>query len=184
MILQRTIRTGQPLVEPVTLDDAKAQLRVDTNDENALIESLIIAARERVESFTNRYFSQCTISQIWDRFPVGSDSFFLGLPDLVSIQSIKYLSENAEITMAGGDYVVDVGRGEIRPTTDWPVGYSIKIDLTVGNPAADCPVAIKQAILLFVSDFFEVRANLNPMQIYDNRTAIFLAQPYRVLMGI
>lgn len=42
----------QATVEPVTLDEAKFQLRVDDNDSDALIGALITAAREVVERQT------------------------------------------------------------------------------------------------------------------------------------
>lgn len=58
-------------VEPLTLAEAKVYLRVDTSDttDDALISSLIIAARKAVENFTGRRL----INQTWnfwlDRFP-------------------------------------------------------------------------------------------------------------------
>jgi len=42
-----------PALEPITLDYAKVFLRVDNDDEDALIADLIRAARERVEALTN-----------------------------------------------------------------------------------------------------------------------------------
>ena len=182
MILERTIRQTQPAAEPVTLAQARAQLRVDINDEDTLITALIIAARERVENYTNRYFAPCEITQIYSRFPAGVLPLGLGLPDLTAVNSIKYIFENTEITMAPADYVLDIERAEIRPVNGWPAGVSVKIDLEVGVTA--CPAPIVQAILLYVTDFFQVRGNLNPVQVYDNRAAVSLSQPYRVLMGI
>lgn len=41
-------------VEPVTLDEAKKHLRVEFNDDDALIEGLIVAARQWAEDFLNR----------------------------------------------------------------------------------------------------------------------------------
>jgi len=43
-----------PAVEPVTLDEAKAHLRVTIADDDGYIALLIPAARERVELFLRR----------------------------------------------------------------------------------------------------------------------------------
>lgn len=54
--------------EPVTLADAKAHMRVEISDDDALITGLVVAARERVELLTGRKL----ITQKWrlylDRF--------------------------------------------------------------------------------------------------------------------
>jgi len=58
-----------PAVEPVTLDEAKAHLKVDTTDDDALIATLISAARAKAEWHTGRAF----VTQGWtlwlDRWP-------------------------------------------------------------------------------------------------------------------
>ena len=50
-----------PAIEPVTLAEAKAHLKVDTTDDDTLITSLIAAARARAEWHTRRAF----ITQGW-----------------------------------------------------------------------------------------------------------------------
>jgi uncharacterized phiE125 gp8 family phage protein len=57
-----------PAAEPVTLAEAKAHMRVEINDDDALITGLLLAAREHVEDVTGRKL----ITQKWrlllDRF--------------------------------------------------------------------------------------------------------------------
>ena len=58
-----------PALEPVALADAKAHLRLDTDDDDELITAAIAAARVHVEAMTRR----CLIEQGWrvylDRWP-------------------------------------------------------------------------------------------------------------------
>lgn len=55
------VRTVEPTVEPVTLADAKLHLRVDVTDDDTLITSLIVAARQWCEEMTGRSF----VTQTW-----------------------------------------------------------------------------------------------------------------------
>jgi hypothetical protein len=57
--------TVQPTVEPITLIDAKAYLRVDGNDEDTVIAQLITRARAFGESVTHRALATQTIRQEW-----------------------------------------------------------------------------------------------------------------------
>ncbi len=63
-----TLLTG-PALEPVSLADVKAHLRVDHDDDDALLTAAIVAARVHVESATRRVL----IEQEWriylDRWP-------------------------------------------------------------------------------------------------------------------
>ena len=51
-----------PYAEPVHLDDAKLHLRVEVTDDDALIRTLIVAARNHAEIFTGR----ALVTQTWD----------------------------------------------------------------------------------------------------------------------
>lgn len=63
-----------PACEPVALDDAKNYLRVEIDDDDALITGLITAAREACEVFTNRSFINKGYIQTLDSFPYFADT--------------------------------------------------------------------------------------------------------------
>ena len=63
--------TTPPADEPVSLADARAHLRVDGTDEDALIGGLIVAAREYAEGFTGRRFVTTDMELTLEQFPAG-----------------------------------------------------------------------------------------------------------------
>ena len=64
-----TVQTSAPAVEPITLADAKAFLRIDTPDEDALIQSLIMTSRLHIEVALGLALIQQTWSCFFDRWP-------------------------------------------------------------------------------------------------------------------
>lgn len=64
----------QPLCEPISRVQAKNFLRVDLTDDDALIDSLIVAARELVETFTGRSMVNKTYLMTLDAFPYFVDT--------------------------------------------------------------------------------------------------------------
>jgi uncharacterized phiE125 gp8 family phage protein len=157
-----------PALEPVTLAEAKAHIRVDGNDEDALITSLITAAREYCEGFQNRSY----ITQTWglwlDSFP-SEDYIRIPLPPLQSVASIKYYgTDNAEYTMDAADYFVDdksePGRAVLAYNKTWPTtalrpanGVCIEFVAGYGDAASDVPQKAKQAILLLIGHWYANR---------------------------
>lgn len=78
-----------PAVEPVTLAEVKAQLRIDTDDEKALLEGYIQAAREDCEDFAGRSFVLREVEYILDRFPA-HDRIMLPRPPVAEVLSVEY----------------------------------------------------------------------------------------------
>ena len=64
-----SILTTPPLAEPLALADAKAHLRVTSSDEDAMISTLIIAARRHVEQATGLALITQGWSVFLDRWP-------------------------------------------------------------------------------------------------------------------
>ena len=93
-ISQRRIVLTAPSVEPVSLAEAKEQLRIDNSDSDTEIGLMISAARDAAEQFCNRYFAQAEIGIIFDSFLQADNLLFVPLPDLVSVDSITYLDDD------------------------------------------------------------------------------------------
>lgn len=104
MALKLTI---PPDVEPISLDEAKAHLRVDTSEDDELISSLITAAREFAEGFQNRSYTTQTWDLWLDHWP-SKGYISTPRPPLQYISSIKcYSPDNTEYTINPADYFAD-----------------------------------------------------------------------------
>jgi uncharacterized phiE125 gp8 family phage protein len=182
------VQLTAPASEPVTDAEASDHLRVDSGDEWALIASLIVAARQRAEAYTELAFVSRSFGMYLDRFPSGA--FRVPCAPLVSVESIKYYdANNVEQTLSPSDYYVDAisKPGRITPATSWPGTYSrpnaVSIVLTAGfGTPADVPQVIKQAMLLMIGDMHEhredtVAGNMSSLPV----TAEMLLRPFRLL---
>lgn len=160
-----------PTVEPVSLDEAKAHLRVDVEDENDQIRALITAARQYIETFTGRALCTQTWDLKLDAFPC-SDTLWLRKPPVSSVTSITYLdTANVSQTWSASNYLTDLPAGEqatfarITPAYGvvWPSTYSVINAVTVrfvcgyGATGATVPEGLRQAMKLMIGHLYGFR---------------------------
>lgn len=162
-----------PAAEPITLGEAKAWLRVEDEGEDALILSLITAARQHVESFTRRALATTGFTLKLDAFPCGNSSreILLPRPPLASVASITYLDLAGTVqTLNPAWYVSDgyaqPGRVFLRDAYDWPdteaVPNAVTIVYTAGYGAPTAiPSGLRVALRYLVAHFYENRTPLN-----------------------
>jgi len=166
MLKYSLTRAADPSVEPATLAEAKRHANVVASDDDDFITSLIIAAREQVESDTSR----ALITQTWrlKLHEFFADKFELPRPPLQSVSSIKYLDlDEAEQTLGATNYDVDTDRepGVIWRDEDatWPTisdevnAVTITFVAGYGDAASDVPARAKHAILLLVAHWYRSR---------------------------
>lgn len=136
----------------------------NVNIEDTLITNLITVARETCENITNRALATQTLTLSMDYFPPGN--IRLPRPPLVSVTSIKYRdSAGTDTTWAAANYIVDIAKepGEVSLAygieyplfTPYPTS-AVKIEYIAGY-TTDCPLCIKQAMLLLIAHFYENR---------------------------
>lgn len=156
-----------PVLEPVTLIEAKAQCRVDTADEETLITGYIAAAREYCEGIDWRAFLTQTI-ELWLEAWPATDKIELPRPPLQSVSKIEYYgTDDTKHTLATTVYGVDSNStpGAVRlkynqawPTTALRPYSAICVTYVAGWTAADSvPKTIKQAVQLLVGHWFDNR---------------------------
>lgn len=183
-------------VPPVTVDDAKHQLRLEQSDtsQDSELERLIAAATTSAENLTGRALIEQTWVASFDCFP--DAVIWLPRPPLIEITSIKYFDrEGAEQTLPANQYrelskAATYARGGIEPAfcTSWPVTADGKEVVTVtykagyGAAASDVPPDIQHAILLTVGSMYEHREDVvtGTIAIRMPQSAEHLLAPYRI----
>lgn len=122
---QGTIITVAPTIEPLSLDDAKVQLRIelDDSDQDMHVGSLIRDARTKVENDLGFPIMRQTRQTHLKCFPCGA--IWLGGGDAVAVSQVEYYDTAGVLqTLAPSAYVVDaVSRPAsvcAAPGTAWP----------------------------------------------------------------
>lgn len=182
-----------PVVEPVTTTELKAHLRVDGTDEDTLIASLGVAARQHVEEETRR----ALVTQTWvlklDEFPGSGDAEIrLPRPPLQSVTSVQYVDGNGDTqTWSSSLYVVDTadtpGNISLAYGESWPSTRAQKNAVTITyvagyGAASTVPDALKAAIKLLVGHYYVNREEAVTGTVVARLGAVdALLAPYRVL---
>ena len=156
-----------PTIEPLTLAEAKAQCRIDIDDDDTLIAGMIQAAREYCEAIDWRSYLTQTI-ELWLEAWPGDDEIELPLPPLQSVTSVEYYdTDDVKYTLTASDYYVDTisepGRVVLKNLKTWPTTSlrdynAICVTYKAGwTTQAAVPQAIKQAMLLLIGHWYENR---------------------------
>jgi uncharacterized phiE125 gp8 family phage protein len=155
-----------PALEPVSLAEAKAHLRLDGSDEDAYLTAAIVSARVHVEALTRRLL----IEQSWriylDAWP---RKRIVTLPPapLMSVDAVTvYDADGEPVVVDPEDYEADTvacpGRLVLLSPVPAAVGRAfngIEIDVTSGYGATsvDVPSPLRQAVMMLVAHFYEHR---------------------------
>ena len=164
----------QPAIEPVTLDEAKAHLRLDSSNDDAMLETYISSARRAIEQRTRTRLMTQTVELVRDDFPFCGADMSLEVGNVRSVDSVKYRdSEGDETTMPTDDYVavVDVSPAVVRYAgSRWPDvsddhPRSVRVRMTVGYAmTASVDRAIKNAVLMLTAHWYEHREPVTESQ--------------------
>lgn len=158
--------TTPPAVEPVSVETAKAWLRVSHFEDDALIADLIGSAREHVETRTGL----ALITQSWrerledwprDRLSASGLAVQLKRAPLVSVEAVRVRGRDGALTdWNSAEYRVETGEpGRLVAVLPFALprpearGGGIEIDFTAGFGEApdDVPAPLRAAILHLVA---------------------------------
>lgn len=179
----RPILITPPAVNILTLDEAKLHCRVDFDDDDALIESLILAAQSHLDGYSG-VLGRCLINQTWQQsFDGFRCSMRLPFPDVSSV-TVKYFdANNAEQTLTDGYELIEDGISSIvkfnssfsQPSTYSDRGDAVKVEFVAGYGATadDLPPEVKVAANILVGYWYEPEMikSHDPMALVDAITA-------------
>lgn len=199
--------TTAPTVEPVTLTEAKAWLKLDTSDDDSLITDLIKGARQAAEDFTRRAFITQTVTLTLDLQPsnlnnaLGEGMYELPVSELYGtlpnsielprqpIQAINsvttYALDNTSSVFANSNYILANSRLSLNFGVIWPVGLRrtnacvISCKCGYGDTAASVPEAIKNGIKMHLLAMYDGRIATDLPPTTQN-----LYRQYRVMDGL
>jgi uncharacterized phiE125 gp8 family phage protein len=161
----RTVIFAESTTEPVSLSEAKNQLRLDTASHDALVSGLIKAARQKLENLTGQAFVSQTWDMFLDAFP-GCAELELPFPPLQTVTGVYYTPDGSvEATFAASNYEVDVasqpGRIVLKSSVSWPsntlkVANGVRVRFVCGyGAAAAVPQPLVQAIQMLVTQWYD-----------------------------
>jgi uncharacterized phiE125 gp8 family phage protein len=159
------IITG-PALEPVSVAEAKAHLRIDGNDDDAYLTAAIVSARVHVESLTRRLLIEQSWRVYLDSWPRRRIVTLSPAP-LIAVEAVTvYDADGEPVTVDPDDYEVDAiacpGRLILLTPVPATVGRAvngIEIDVTAGYGASsvDVPAPLRQAVMMLVAHWYEHR---------------------------
>lgn len=165
-----------PAMLPITLEEAKLHLRVDTTEEDEYILSLIIGALNFVETQTGRQLITASFRYTTDVAPADA---VINLPrvPLASVESVTYVNcDGTEEVISESDYRVAKGdhpkvtipsrrycRAEYFKRDD-----QYRIEFTAGYGfAEDVPESLKIAMRLLIGEFYSNREASTPANVRE-----------------
>jgi uncharacterized phiE125 gp8 family phage protein len=146
------------IVEPVTVELARKQCRLDDDAEDELIAQKIRSAREWVEDYTGRAIAQQTFVA---HFSSWGTSLTLYRRPIISVDAIAYNGADGDGVYADGTF--SIGPFPLRifaGSSGFPAlraGGAITVAYTAGYDLGEVPHSIIEAILVLVGGMMSER---------------------------
>lgn len=167
------------MLSPVTLDEAKAFLRVQTDDDDATITVIVNAVKDWIEQHAGVILNQ---RQLTVSYPTFGPRVPIVQRPLVSVDTVVYDDlAGAVVTLASNEYRLRdfAGMQTIVPLAGHPLPMTnaedgaVRVTITAGYASnADIPAPIKQAALLLIAHW------------YDNRDAVTAGAMVELPFGV
>jgi uncharacterized phiE125 gp8 family phage protein len=159
-----SILLSAPAIEPWSIAEVKSFLRAENDDDDAVIASLIAAARSHVEAMTRCALIAQTWRFVLDRWPKDG-RVTPGRGPLRTLTAARvYDSAGTATVVDVGMFVVDKASGVIASSA-WGLpapgrataGIELDIEIGFGTAATDVPDALRHAVRTLVAHWYENR---------------------------
>ncbi|CAM4040009.1 head-tail connector protein [Paracoccus yeei] len=149
----RLVLVSPPVAQPITLCEAKAQARVEHDDEDLLLQHYVDAATAWLDGPAG-ILGRCLVTQTWRaELATVTGHIRLPFPDTVISSAVFTDAEGGELIH---ELALQDQHPLLRPISGF--GRPAAITFTAGYGApADVPAAIRQAMLLLVTQWYEHR---------------------------
>lgn len=175
-----------PASSAVPLDEVRRHLRVDTDDDDGLIEVYLASAISYLDG-AGGWLGRALAPQTWrEDFDFFSPALRLSLAPILSVLSVTYLdSAGSSQTIAPESYVIR--NGSKSPEIVFVSGFvypslsddAPAISVTYSAGYEPVPADLRAAILLMVGDMYEWREAKVTGAVSENSTVSRLLNPYR-----
>ncbi len=159
----RLVRITAPSTGVVSLDDARAHLRVTDTSEDQLISDYIMAASGYLDA-RDGVLGEALVTQSWRLYMDAPAEVTLPLGPVQSITVVKYLDANGtEQTFGSTNYRLSGADFILVDGAAWPITANREdafwIDYAAGyGPATSVPMTVRSAALLMIAELYERRA--------------------------
>lgn len=161
MIVQNTY----PVNTAIPLSVAKLHLKVDSDDEDYLINEMIKAATSYAEKYTNRVLLERTFTAYFDEV----QDIEINRWPISSIDSVKYINSSGTLTtlVDGTDYFTDIKScpARVKIVTTLSIQTNVLNGLQVNFTAGESDYrnierGITKAMLILIGDMYEQRQSM------------------------
>lgn len=155
-----------PATDVLSLEEAKRELDVTHNEDDALITSHIASAVDWVQKYTGRFLAPTVVDLLMDEFPSVIE---LPFAPVSSVGAINYADPSGNLlAIAPGSYRAIAGEPfRIIPAIGqrWPYaesGYvgAVSVRATFGYAAGEAPANLLQAVRTVLNLFYEKPDNI------------------------
>jgi uncharacterized phiE125 gp8 family phage protein len=181
-----------PAVEPITLGDTKAYLRVEHNDDDGVISALIAGARTHVEAKTRRALIVQTWRLVRDGWAGDGRIAVLPVPLRALLAARVVMRDGSNQSILPSAFVIDKAGAPATltftagalPMSDRAVaGIELDVEVGYGPAPADVPEPLRLAIKFLIAQWYENRGmtTIGHEVAELPHTVAAMIAPYRVL---